>query len=185
MVVGDDDQSIYRFRGASFAAFAEFDRRFARPPTHDPTATPPGPPPRLRLEQNFRSVRHVLTGANRLIARNGTRYVPDKDLRTERPDGEPIQVVTCGSPEDEAVAIVDAIKALAQPGEGSASRSAPSRSCTASTATARRSSPGCATRTSRTPSSVGCRCSTRPRSATSSRRCARSPIPTTTPRSSG
>ena len=36
MVVGDDDQSIYRFRGASFAAFAEFDTRFARPPTHDP-----------------------------------------------------------------------------------------------------------------------------------------------------
>jgi superfamily I DNA/RNA helicase len=67
MVVGDDDQSIYRFRGASFAAFAEFDTRFARPPAHDPTATPPGPPPRLRLEQNFRSVGHVLTGANRLI----------------------------------------------------------------------------------------------------------------------
>ncbi len=39
MVVGDDDQSIYRFRGASFAAFAEFDARFSRPPTHDPTAT--------------------------------------------------------------------------------------------------------------------------------------------------
>ena len=36
MVVGDDDQSIYRFRGASFAAFAEFDARFARPPAHDP-----------------------------------------------------------------------------------------------------------------------------------------------------
>ena len=36
MVVGDDDQSIYRFRGASFAAFAEFDRRFGGPPKHDP-----------------------------------------------------------------------------------------------------------------------------------------------------
>ena len=57
MVVGDDDQSIYRFRGASFAAFAEFDARFSGPPTHDPTATPPGPPPHLRIEQNFRSVR--------------------------------------------------------------------------------------------------------------------------------
>ena len=48
MVVGDDDQSIYRFRGASFAAFAEFDARFSRPPAHDPTRPPPGPPPRLR-----------------------------------------------------------------------------------------------------------------------------------------
>ena len=35
MVVGDDDQSIYRFRGASFAAFSEFDRRFSKPPAHD------------------------------------------------------------------------------------------------------------------------------------------------------
>ena len=42
MVVGDDDQSIYRFRGASFAAFAEFDARFARARrAHDPDATPP------------------------------------------------------------------------------------------------------------------------------------------------
>ena len=80
MVVGDDDQSIYRFRGASFAAFAEFDARFARPPAHDPSATPPGPPPRLRIEQNFRSVRNVLTAANRLIANNETRFEPDKRL---------------------------------------------------------------------------------------------------------
>ena len=112
MVVGDDDQSIYRFRGASFAAFAEFDARFARPPAHDPTSTPPGPPPRLRLEENFRSVGHVLTGANRLIEVNQLRFLPDKRLRTERPDGEPVEIHTCSGPDDEAVAIVDAIKAL-------------------------------------------------------------------------
>ncbi len=41
MVVGDDDQSIYRFRGASFAAFAEFDRRFARPRRTTPSAPRP------------------------------------------------------------------------------------------------------------------------------------------------
>ena len=46
MVVGDDDQSIYRFRGASFAAFSEFDRRFSRPPAHDRDGPAPGPPPR-------------------------------------------------------------------------------------------------------------------------------------------
>ena len=118
MVVGDDDQSIYRFRGASFAAFAEFDARFGRPPAHDPGATPPGPPPRLRIEQNFRSVGHVLTAANRLITNNDTRFEPDKRLVTDRPDGDPIEILTCAGPEDEAVAIVDAIKALAGPDRG-------------------------------------------------------------------
>ena len=53
MVVGDDDQSIYRFRGASFAAFVEFDRRFSGPPRHDSAAPAPGLPPRLRIEENF------------------------------------------------------------------------------------------------------------------------------------
>jgi superfamily I DNA/RNA helicase len=60
MVVGDDDQSIYRFRGASYAAFEELQRRFSRPPAHDPDTAPPGPPRRLRLETNFRSVERVL-----------------------------------------------------------------------------------------------------------------------------
>ncbi len=118
MVVGDDDQSIYRFRGASFAAFAEFEARFARPPVHDPTASPPGPPPRLRIEQNFRSVGHVLTAANRLITRNETRFEPDKRLVTDRPDGPAVQVIICAGPEDEAVAIVDTIKALVGEGTG-------------------------------------------------------------------
>lgn len=118
MVVGDDDQSIYRFRGASFAAFAEFETRFAKPPTHDPHAPAPGTPPRLRIEQNFRSVRNVLTGANRLIDKNETRFEPDKRLQTDKHDGEPIQLITCAGPEDEAIAIVDAIKALAGEGSG-------------------------------------------------------------------
>ena len=118
MVVGDDDQSIYRFRGASFAAFAEFDTRFGRPPAHDPGATPPGPPPRLPIEQNFRSVRHVLTGANRLITNNETRYAPDKRLATEREDGDPVQLIVCAGPDDEAVAIVDLIKAWRKPADG-------------------------------------------------------------------
>ena len=118
MVVGDDDQSIYRFRGASFAAFAEFDARFTRPPAHDPTAPPPGPPPRLRIDQNFRSVEHVLTAANRLIGNNGTRFEPDKRLVTDRPPGDPIELLVCAGPEDEAVAIVDAIKAMVGDGTG-------------------------------------------------------------------
>ncbi len=118
MVVGDDDQSIYRFRGASFAAFAEFEARFARPPAHDPNGRPPGPPPRLRIEQNFRSVGNVLTAANRLITRNETRFEPDKRLVTDRPDGPAVQVIICAGPEDEAVAIVDTIKELVGEGTG-------------------------------------------------------------------
>ena len=111
MVVGDDDQSIYRFRGASFAAFAEFDRRFSRPPTHAPDGPPPGKPPVLRIEENFRSVGQVLAAANRLIVHNTTRFEPDKRLRTSREDGSQVEIVICGGAEDEAVAIVDAMQA--------------------------------------------------------------------------
>ncbi len=141
MVVGDDDQSIYRFRGASFAAFAELDARFGRPPAHDPDGPAPGPPRRLRIEQNFRSVGHVLEAANRLITRNTTRFEPDKRLRTERADGLPIELHVCAGTEDEAVAIVDAIKALA--GEGPAAGGTTSPSSIASTSTATPSSPAC------------------------------------------
>ncbi len=162
MVVGDDDQSIYRFRGASFAAFAEFDARFARPPAHDPGATPPGPPTHLRIDQNFRSVGNVLTAANRLIGQNETRFEPDKRLTTDRPDGDPIELIVCAGPEDEAVAIVDAIKSMVGGGgvdrRGECGAAAPgpiSPSCIASTSIAMRSWRGCGTRTSRTRSSVG------------------------------
>ena len=149
MVVGDDDQSIYRFRGASFAAFAEFDTRFSRPPAHDPMAWPPGPPHRLKIEHNFRSVRNVLTAANRLIGNNETRFEPDKRLTTDREDGAPIELITCAGPEDEAVAIVDAIKSMTGRGPAAGTRMSP---CSiASTSTATPSWPGCATRTSRTP----------------------------------
>jgi len=113
MVVGDDDQSIYHFRGASFAAFAEFSRRFSGPPIHDPAGRPAGPPAHLRIEQNFRSVPQVLTVANRLIARNIQRQEPDKRLTTARVDGLPVEILLCAGPEDEAVAIVDAIRDLA------------------------------------------------------------------------
>src|SRR5205823_12418336 len=91
MVVGDDDQSIYRFRGASYAAFVEFDRRFAAPPAHDRDGQAPGPPPWLRLEENFRSIDHVLTAANRLIERNQLRYEPDKTLAPTRGSGQPVE----------------------------------------------------------------------------------------------
>ena len=112
MVVGDDDQSIYRFRGASFAAFAEFTERFSKAPAHDPQATPANPPRTLNIEQNFRSTSFVLDAANRLIGCNETRFAPDKVLRTDKHPGDPIELHVCAGPEDEAVAIVDAIRAF-------------------------------------------------------------------------
>jgi DNA helicase-2/ATP-dependent DNA helicase PcrA len=108
MVVGDDDQSIYRFRGASFAAFAELDRRFGQ-------ATPPT---RRRLEENFRSFEPVLAVANRLIQTNLTRYEPDKRLAGMRVGGPHVDLIICASPEDEATAIVDAIKSELSPVDG-------------------------------------------------------------------
>jgi DNA helicase-2/ATP-dependent DNA helicase PcrA len=111
MVVGDDDQSIYRFRGASFAAFVEFDRRFAAPPAHDRHGHAPGTPPRLRLEENFRSIDHVLTTANRLIEHNQLRYEPDKTLAPSRGSGHPVELVVATDVDDEARQIVDRIKA--------------------------------------------------------------------------
>ena len=100
MVVGDDDQSIYRFRGASYAAFVEFDARFAGPPAHDPEAPAPGTPTRMRIEQNFRSRPQILVVANRLICCNELRYEPDKRLAPHR-DGEgapAVELLTCAGP---------------------------------------------------------------------------------------
>jgi DNA helicase-2/ATP-dependent DNA helicase PcrA len=116
LVVGDDDQSIYRFRGASYAAFVEFDRRFSGPPAHDPAAPAPGPPARMRIEENFRSRPPILVAANRLIARNVLRYAGNKRLAPHR-DGEgaaPVELVACAGPDDEAAAIVERIRALAR-----------------------------------------------------------------------
>jgi DNA helicase II / ATP-dependent DNA helicase PcrA len=110
MVVGDDDQSIYRFRGASYAAFVEFDRRFSGQPRHDPNAPAPGLPPRRRIEQNFRSVEPVLTVANRLIDRNQLRYEPEKRLAATRGAGDPVELVIAADIDDEARQIVDRIK---------------------------------------------------------------------------
>ncbi|MBI3748370.1 MAG: UvrD-helicase domain-containing protein [Chloroflexi bacterium] len=111
MVVGDDDQSIYRFRGASYAAFVEFDGRFSGPPAHDPGGRVPGAPPRLRIEESFRSVEPILSVANRLIAHNQLRYEPDKRLAPTRGLGDPVELVVATDVDDEARQIVDRIKA--------------------------------------------------------------------------
>ena len=69
VVVGDDDQSIYRFRGASYAAFEEFTKRFEQAPVWDPEREV-APVQRMPLLENRRSTGDILSAASRLIARN-------------------------------------------------------------------------------------------------------------------
>ncbi len=79
-VVGDDDQAIYRFRGASFASFHQLAEQY---PDHT----------RIVLDQNYRSTRRILSVAGAAIAVNSEdRYLPDKKLETENAPGDPVEV---------------------------------------------------------------------------------------------
>ena len=104
VVVGDDDQSIYRFRGASYAAFSEFERRFGAPPVWAPDR-PASKLTRLPLLQNRRSTANILAAATRLIGHNEGRLKPEP-LQPTLPDGEAVEVVICTDESDEADVIV-------------------------------------------------------------------------------
>ena len=95
--VGDDDQSIYAFRGARVANMAQFEQDFN---VHN----------RIKLEQNYRSVGNVLKAANELIANNTGRL--GKELWTEAGEGEPLRVYEAVSDQDEAAFVVEHIKKL-------------------------------------------------------------------------
>ncbi|TSE21480.1 DNA helicase II [Tepidimonas alkaliphilus] len=101
MAVGDDDQSIYAFRGARVGNMADFVREF-------------GIEAPIKLEQNYRSVGHVLRAANHLIEHNRQRL--GKRLRTERGDGEPLRVVELASDFEEAQWVVEEIRQLLRDG---------------------------------------------------------------------
>ncbi|MBZ5536398.1 MAG: ATP-dependent helicase [Acidobacteriia bacterium] len=98
-VVGDDDQGIYRFRGASSESFTLFARKFPR--FHQ-----------LKLNRNYRSTRRILRRANQLIAVNPDRFDPDKNLWTEKGEGEPVPLVIAPEPDDEALAVAAEIERL-------------------------------------------------------------------------
>ena len=93
-VVGDDDQSIYRWRGADATHILEFDRAF------DAVET-------VKLEQNYRSTSTILDAANDIIAKNEWRH--PKELWTERPEGEAITVFTGQDDREEAAFVVEQI----------------------------------------------------------------------------
>lgn len=99
--VGDDDQSIYAFRGANVGNMADFERDYAHGNV-------------IRLEQNYRSYGHILDSANALIAHNTGRL--GKNLWTEQGEGEPVRVVEQASDLLEARWIIDEIKALIDDG---------------------------------------------------------------------
>ncbi len=95
--VGDDDQSIYAFRGANVGNMSDFERDYARGNV-------------IRLEQNYRSAGHILDAANALIAQNSGRL--GKTLWTDAGQGEPVRL--CEQPSDYAECqwVLDEIRAL-------------------------------------------------------------------------
>ncbi|MEO8302859.1 MAG: UvrD-helicase domain-containing protein [Betaproteobacteria bacterium] len=103
--VGDDDQSIYAFRGANVANMQHFERDFA---------TPEMPVRLVKLEQNYRSHGNILDTANALIKNNRTRL--GKNLWTSDDKGEPVRALAAPSDIDEAAFIVDVAKSLAADG---------------------------------------------------------------------
>ena len=109
VVVGDDDQSIYRFRGASYAAFSQFRDRFGVPPTFDPSRAAVAVRD-VPLLENRRSVANVISVANRVIGINEYRLKADKPLEATRPAGRQVEVVIATDAQDEAEAIVDRIR---------------------------------------------------------------------------
>lgn len=99
--VGDDDQSIYGFRGAETANMREFERDYAQGRV-------------IKLEQNYRSHGNILAAANQLISRNRERL--GKNLWTDEGEGEPIRVFEGYGDQDEAAFIVDEVRALHREG---------------------------------------------------------------------
>lgn len=93
-VVGDDDQSIYRFRGATIENILSFEQQYKNAKV-------------IRLEQNYRSTQNILDGANAIIANNKNRK--GKSLWTSAGAGEKIILNTVTSERDESDFIVDEI----------------------------------------------------------------------------
>ncbi len=94
-VVGDDDQSIYRFRGATIENILNFEAQFPGCKT-------------IRLEENYRSTQHILSAANAVIAHNENRK--EKALWTALGDGEKVTLLKVSQEKDEGQFIADTVE---------------------------------------------------------------------------
>ncbi|MDR0862209.1 MAG: UvrD-helicase domain-containing protein [Oscillospiraceae bacterium] len=93
-VVGDDDQSIYKFRGATIENILSFEKKYKNARV-------------IRLEQNYRSLSHILDAAHSVVRNNTTRH--DKKLWTEREAGDPLVLHVSADERDEAKFVADTI----------------------------------------------------------------------------
>ena len=96
-VVGDDDQSIYKFRGADISNILNFEKYFTEAKV-------------IKLEQNYRSTQNILTAANSVISNNRNRKA--KNLWTDAGDGEKIVLRALGDQVSEAVYVNNQIEYL-------------------------------------------------------------------------
>ena len=96
-VVGDSDQSIYRWRGADIKNILSFEKDYKDAKV-------------IMLEQNYRSTQRILQAANSVIEKNKNRY--KKVLRTDNPEGEKVQLYKAGNEQDEAQYVVRTIQKL-------------------------------------------------------------------------
>ena len=101
-VVGDDDQSIYAWRGADVSNILDFPKLFSGAK-------------QIKLEQNYRSTNKILDAANAVIAKNDSRY--DKNLWSAKGSGENLHLVKARDGEAEAAFVVNTIRNLAAGGE--------------------------------------------------------------------
>jgi DNA helicase-2/ATP-dependent DNA helicase PcrA len=101
-VVGDADQSIYAFRGATIRNIEEFERDFAGAKV-------------ILLEQNYRSTQNILAAANAVVARNASR-IP-KNLWSDQGAGPPITGYVADSEHDEAAFVAEEVDRLSDAGD--------------------------------------------------------------------
>ncbi len=101
MAVGDDDQSIYAFRGARTGNMLDFEKDF-------------GVQKIIRLEQNYRSHGNILDAANALISNNDARL--GKNLWTDEGKGEPIRLYSAATDSEEASFLLEEVQTLAREG---------------------------------------------------------------------
>jgi DNA helicase II / ATP-dependent DNA helicase PcrA len=101
-VVGDSDQSIYRFRGADIQNILRFEQDYSDAKV-------------IKLEQNYRSTKHILEVANQIIANNTERR--PKNLWTDKTEGEKPSLFVAENEQEEAYFIVDTISRLSKEGK--------------------------------------------------------------------